>query len=208
MQSKEWLKDRERALEDEYFWRKDRDLIAKLREQAQQEKERGVLRKCLGITDEAFLADLQAAGFTPDNLGVLHLVPLVEVAWAEGEVTARERELILALAARRGVSADSSAYKQLLGWLDRYPGVPFFETAFKAVRATLAKMEGAARAAAKRDLVEWSTRIAEATGGILGMIPVSQDERECLERINDRLTSKQRALASRRLSHTSRRKSA
>ena len=30
MQSKEWLKDREQALEDEYFWRKDRELIAKL----------------------------------------------------------------------------------------------------------------------------------------------------------------------------------
>ena len=195
MQSKEWLKDREQALEDEYFWRKDRELIAKLREQGRQAKARAELKKRLAVADEALPADLQTAGFTPDNLALLHLVPLVDVAWADGGIADRERQLILALAARRGVAEDTPAYAQLVGWLDRWPGRRFFQTAYSGIRAMLAQEDPQARAAGERDLIEWSTKIAEATGGILGMMPISREEREVLTRIAGRLGTKQSANA-------------
>ncbi len=143
----------------------------------------------LGTHDEAFLAELQAAGFTPDNLALLHLVPLVDVAWAEGEVTRRERELISALAARRGVVADTPAFRQLEGWLDRRPDDQFFETTYEAIRKALALENEASRHADQQDLVARCTRIAEATGGILGMVSISKDERECLKRIAERISA-------------------
>lgn len=199
MEKKEWLGERARALEEEYFWRKERELIARLREQGRRERERQVLENRLGVADDALLSDLQTAGFTPDNLGLLHLVPLVEVAWAEGEVTTREREFILALAERRGILSGTPAYAQLVGWLDRCPDAHFFDRAFQAMRALLAGQDADTRAAAERDLVEHCTRVAEAAGGILRMAAISRDERECLKRIADRLTEKQRTLARRRL---------
>ena len=120
MQPNEWLKDRERALENEYFRRKDRELIAALREQGRQEKERGELKRRLGVADDSLPTDLQAAGFTPDNLALLHLVPLIDVAWAEGGVEARERQLIVALAARRGVTETSPFTRSSsVGWTNR-----------------------------------------------------------------------------------------
>ena len=188
MSSKRFLEEREHALEDEYFHRKDRELIARLREAGRRETERHDLEERLDTHDTAFLERLQAAGFAPDNLALLHLVPLVEVAWAEGEVTPQERALILALAARRGVSTDGPAYAQLVGWLDAKPDEAFFATTYEAIRMMLALEDEPSRHAAQLDLELWSTKIAEATGGILGMMPISKDERECLRRISERLS--------------------
>ena len=107
----------------------------------------------------------------------------------------RERQLILALAARRGVAEDTPAYAQLVGWLDRWPDRRFFQTAYSGIRAMLAQEDPQTRAAGERDLIEWSTKIAEATGGILGMMPISREEREVLTRIAGRLGTKQSANA-------------
>jgi hypothetical protein len=189
MAAKEFLDDREHALENEYFFRKDRELIDHLREEGRKEAERRALEEELQTHDTAFLQELQAAGFSPDNLRLIHLVPLVEVAWSEGEVTARERELILALASRRGFATDSAAFQQLVGWLDSRPDAAFFETTYEAIRRLLALQDETSRQATREDLVAWCTRIAEATGGILGMAPISKDERECLRRVAERIST-------------------
>ena len=188
MTAKRFLDDRERALENEYFHRKDRELVERLREEGRKETERRKLEEEFHTHDPAFLQRLQAAGFSPDNLLLLHLIPLVEIAWSEGEVTARERELILALAARRGFDAGGAAYQQLVGWLDSRPEPAFFETTYEAIRKLLALQDDTSRQATREDLVAWCTKIAEATGGILRMAPISRDERDCLRQIAVRIS--------------------
>ncbi|MDP6581501.1 MAG: hypothetical protein QF681_12670 [Vicinamibacterales bacterium] len=187
--SKEWLKDRERALENEYFRRKDAELIARLREQGRLEQERRALRDQLGSVDERLPAELQQAGLTDEGLALLHLVPLVDVAWADKGVTARERDLVLALAARRGVAVDTPEHERLEGWLKRRPDQQVFETAYEAIRTLLEHQETSARNTSRLELVAWTTRVAEATGGILGMLPISREERECLDRIAELITT-------------------
>jgi hypothetical protein len=199
MNSKDFLQARERALENEYFRRRDQELITELRRQGSLERDRRALGEELAIVDPNLLSRLQGIGFSADNLELLHLVPMVEVAWAEGDVTAREREMILALAERRGIDRDSPVYQQLVGWLENEPTSDFYETALDAIRATLDGEDETAREADLKDLVEWSIRIAEATGGILGMAKVCREERECLQLITERLTAEQEADAVGRL---------
>lgn len=199
--TKDFLSNRGHALEEEYFWNKERELIARLRDEGRLVKERGRLRAKLNA-DEALLKELQEVGVTPDNLALLHLAPLVEVAWAEGEVTRRERELILAMAERRGVAADDRAYQLLTEWPNVDPGAEFFDRADRGARALLDTMEPTAREAAKKDLVKSCTLVAEAAGGILGMVAISPEERQALKHITSRLTEKQQAVARQRLSET------
>ena len=199
--SKDFLGKRGRALEDEYFWKKEQALIARLREEGRRARERRLLKARLNA-DEAMLAELQKAGVTPDNLALLHLAPLVEVAWAEGEVTQRERELIVALAERRGLGPDDPAFDQLTQWLDVSPGAAFFDRADRGARTLLDAMEPAEREAARKDLVKSCTLVAEAAGGILGMVAISPEERQALEHINSRLTEKQQSVMRERLSET------
>ncbi len=186
--SKEWLKDRERAIENEYFRRQDQVLIAQLREQGRLERDRQTLRDRLGTDDDRLPTKLQEAGFSADGLALLHLVPLVDVAWADKGITPRERELVLALAASRGVSPETPEHRRLVGWLERRPDQQTIDTAYAAIQALLAQQETSARATTRLELVASTTRVAEATGGILGMAPVSREERECLDRIAELLS--------------------
>lgn len=187
--SKEWLGDRERALENEYFRRRDQELIQKLREEGRIERERQQIGERLGTVDDRLPAELQKLGFRADGLALLHLVPLIDVAWADKGVTQRERDLVLALAERRGVTADSPEHHQLVKWLTQRPHQHVFDTAYEAIRTLLAHDTKTGRATTQQELVDMSTQVAEATGGILGMMPVSRGERECLDRISDVLTA-------------------
>ena len=93
---------RGRALEEDYFRRKDRELIEKIRQAAATEQVRKDLGRQAGLDDPQLLQELHDLGFTPDTVGLLPLVPIIQMAWAEGGITKAERELILRLARSRG----------------------------------------------------------------------------------------------------------
>ena len=139
MEAKGWLQDREHGLEGGYFWQKERALITRLREDSRRENEQGRLRDALGNADEGCLATLHAAGVTSDTLGLLFIIPPIEVAWADGAVSTRERQLILEMAARRGIASDAPTYKDLMGWLNECPSRQFFDAALEAVHVMLEK---------------------------------------------------------------------
>ena len=61
------------------------------------------------------LRELQVLGFTPETVALLPLVPLVQMAWAEGGVSDAERRLILQFARTRGIEEGSGADRQLAG---------------------------------------------------------------------------------------------
>ena len=199
---KPWLGDRGHALEEEYFWRKEKELIARLREAARRQKETHNLQELLGTMDDKLPTELQAVGITPETLALLHLAPLLEVAWAEGAVNARERELILAMAERRGVAPNSPTYERLVGWLDQRPEQELFDRACEGARLLLAGLPPDERNTATKDLVKSCTLVAEAAGGILGMVAISSEEREALAHITGRLTEKKQAVADSRLERT------
>ena len=74
-----------------------------------------------GLSDPALLEDLEALGFTPDTISVLPLVPIVEMAWAEGGITPAERTLLVKFARERGIAEGSAADRQLSDWMARQP---------------------------------------------------------------------------------------
>ena len=114
MTEKDSFAERGRALEDEYFQKRDRELIEKMRKATAAEESRAGLSAKTGLTDPALVQQLQELGFTPDTVVLLPLVPLVQVAWAEGGVTESERALVLKLARSRGIAEGSAADRQLL----------------------------------------------------------------------------------------------
>jgi ADP-ribose pyrophosphatase YjhB (NUDIX family) len=184
---KDALGKRGRSLEEEYFRRQDQELIEKLRARGSDEAARRALAERTGVADEEILAGLQAIGYTPDTVQLLHLVPLVQVAWAEGGVSDRERQLIVEAARAHGVEPGSAADARLGGWLDERPSDEFFERTLRAAAAILESQPEADRQSARRNLVAYSTAVASASGGLLGFGRVSESEREVLSRISAEL---------------------
>jgi hypothetical protein len=180
---KDAFKERGRALEEDYFRRKEQELIAKMREKAAAETARAELGAKTGVADPQLLQDLQELGYTAETISLLHVVPLVQMTWADGHVSMRERDLIIEAARARGIESGSAADQMLAGWLAKRPSDELFTTALRAISAMMASRSETERAASEKDLVSYLSSIASASGGVLGFGAVSEQERAVLERV-------------------------
>lgn len=183
MSEKDAFQERRRGLEESYFHKREQELIEKMRRRAKADADRRAIGEQAGVADEEILRDLQALGYTADTVRLLHLVPLAHVAWTDGAVSERERDLIVEAARVRGIAPNTPADAQLAGWLATRPSDQFFSETLRAIAAVLASMPDARQEAMRRDLLTYSTAIAEASGGILGFGAVSAEERATLARI-------------------------
>jgi hypothetical protein len=179
--------ERGHSLEEEYFHRKEKEVIEKMRVRAAAEEQRRRLGEESGVADEDVLHDLQDLGYTPETVMLLHLVPLIQTAWAEGGVSQKARDLIVTAARSRGIVAGSPADQQLELWLARRPSDDLFEKTLRAIRTILEAQPADARAAGEKDLLSLATAIAAASGGIVGFRAVSDEERQILAHISDEL---------------------
>ena len=128
--------------------------------------------------------------FHTDTVVLLPLVPLVQVAWAEGGVSPQERALIVDLARKRGVQEGSAADRQLAEWLAERPDDDVFTRAARLIRAMLQAGSEETHDLSPDDLVKYCESIAAASGGLLGIGRVSSEERALLKRLADQLKAR------------------
>jgi hypothetical protein len=177
------LSRRGHALEEEYFRRKDRELIEKLRQAAAADRARNDMAVRIGSDDPEMLQELQALGFTPDTVALLPLVPVVQMAWADGSVAAAETALIVKLARSRGIVEGTAADAVLSEWLRRAPDPQVVASATRLIRGMLAAQPSDQPDLTVDDLVRYCESIAEASGGIFGINRISAEERALLTTI-------------------------
>lgn len=194
MSDQDSLATRGRALEEEYFRKRDRDLIEKMRQAAAAEQARGELGRKTGLEDPALLKELQELGFTPETVILLPVLPVLEMAWAEGGISPAERSLIVKFARSRGIAEHSAADDQLMQWMASRPDGVVFRGAARLVAAMLASgstQEGGSLT--PDDLVAYCEEIAAASGGIFGlrMGSISPEEKALLARIATDLKARQ-----------------
>lgn len=170
--------------EDEYFRRSDAALIDKARQLEAQGRARQLLGQASGIHDSEILDDLARLGFRPETVDLLYLVPLVYVAWSSGSVTRRERELVLREARLRSIDEGSTAYTQLVTWLDLQPSSAFLRDCLHIIRSILKALPPPERRSAADNLIRSCHQIASASRSLLGLgRRVCAGEKEMLGRI-------------------------
>jgi hypothetical protein len=179
-----------RAHEEDYFQKKDRELIEKIQQQARAEQQLRELGERVGITDPEVSRELAELGFTPETVKLLPLIPVLEMAWAEGEVTAAERKMVVDVARGRGIEAGSAADGQLADWLDRRPEDSVFRRAGRLINALFAS--GGRFDLTQDDIIKYCEAIADASGGLFGIRRVSSEERATLGRITNEIKSRQK----------------
>jgi tellurite resistance protein len=143
-----------------------------------------------GIQDPDLLRDIEALGFDTDKLSLLPLVPILQVAWADGEISPEERKLIVDVARSRNIAEGSPADQQLAEWLARLPPPGAFARADRLVAAMLAVHSDATHDLSAADLVKYCESVAQASGGIFGLGKVSAGERAAIEKIQKALKSR------------------
>lgn len=189
MTEKDAFANRERALEDEFFHRTDKALMAKMRQSLQREESREALAMATGIQDAALLDTLLDRGVQATSLLALALVPAVFVAWADGDVTAEEREAILKSAHGNGIPDGSLAAQLLSEWLLVRPAPALWETWQHYVRTVHGSLDAASQQSLSNTILNQARAVAKASGGVLGIGKISGDEQRVLDDTERTLTS-------------------
>jgi uncharacterized tellurite resistance protein B-like protein len=174
--------DRRKALEDSFFRDRDQLLLAKLQLELEALEEHRNLAHVSGILDDAVLGKLVKAGVRAETLIAVTLIPLVEVAWADGAVSEDEREAVLKAAAENGVQKDSAAHELLKHWLKDRPDSRIIGSWKEYVGALAKAMPADAMLVLRERLVGRMRAVAEATWSFMGLgRKISQVEQKAIE---------------------------
>lgn len=168
--------------EDKYFERKQanwrEDVRREKRLEAIRSQERDGIADALQTSRDVAEEALEL-GFDQDTARVLPLVPLVEMAWADGEVSSAESRTVRELAKRFGLEPESEAFDFLRMMLDEQPSEVFFERVNRVVRKLV---QNSPDNWDSESLVELVEQVAEASGGFFGLTnPINADERKLLQ---------------------------
>jgi hypothetical protein len=178
------FKQREKSFEEEFFQKQERKLVDKLRETLQQKQTREELAEVTGIQDPSVLDTLMAMNLAKDTFAAFALYPLVEIAWADGEVDEKERKAFLAAAAEHGLAPGMPAHAALEGFLKTKPSEDARKAWYAWAAELNAKLDAGERRKVREGLIRRARAVAEASGGILGLgNKISSNEQRVLDAV-------------------------
>ncbi len=163
------LRKRRKAFEEEFFKREQERLREALRHKHEIAHVKEELKAVTGIDDDAILDRLAELGVHADTLAAIALVPLVEVAWADGKLDAPEKEAVLSAARELGIDPRHPAYELFSGWMVHRPQARMLDAWTAYVQGLASQLDEAERAALRDKLMGRARAVAEAAGGFLGL---------------------------------------
>ncbi len=135
------------------------------------------------MTDHELGEHLKRLGVTPSTYRALPLLPLVQVAWADGQIQDAERDLILRLAETR-YRLEGEGREVLRSWLDRPPSATY---AARGRRVLIELVQRSAIGQIRRedlgDVVSLAKDVARAAGGFFGFGAINANEAHAIEEI-------------------------
>lgn len=163
------LHSRGKSLEDAFFYERDRELIAALERKYTAEETEKLLAAATGIADKLALQEVTKVQAGVQVLAAMVLLPLVEVAWCDGDVAANEKNAILKAADELGIGVDTHAYQLMNTWLDKRPSADALSKWKEYVRAICATLSADTVSKLKQGVIDRAEKIAQAAGGFLGL---------------------------------------
>jgi hypothetical protein len=177
-----------RKMEDSFFIQRDKALIEKQKALKLMKETKEALAGASGIKNEAVLQKLVELEVRPETLAPLSVIPLIEVAWADGSLSKNEEASVLDGAEAMGIDKESMAYGLLKHWLAQKPPKGMLEAWSHYVRGISEKMTAQEKKELKKELLARARRVAEASGGVLGMGAVSPEEKSVLSEMEKAFT--------------------
>jgi hypothetical protein len=175
------LETRGRALQDAFFRREADAYRAQLLERERESG--GELPASARDGDPALIDRLTGLGIRADTLAALTLIPLVEVAWADGRMDASEKHAVLRGAESSGITPGSPSFGLLRLWLDRRPDQGVMDLWRAYIEAVCGALSVEARMRLRDAILGCARDVAAAAGGVLGVGAISQAEERVLSEL-------------------------
>jgi hypothetical protein len=181
----ESLAELARHLEDEFFAERDVELVDALHHSYPASETEHKLAELLGISDPAALHGLAHLEVGLEVMAAAVLLPLIEVAWCDGEASPPEKAAILHAADEMHILRDSPLHLLMKNWLDHRPSRAAVDAWSKYVVALCATLSPVVVFNLRRAIIGRAEKVASAAGGILGFgNKISTAERSCLDTLS------------------------
>jgi uncharacterized tellurite resistance protein B-like protein len=175
-----------RDLENMFFIKEDQKLIEKLRALKKLGETKEELSRISGIKNDVVLQKLVDLNVRPETLASITLVPLVEVAWADGTVDEAERNAVLKAVEHLGFASGSTDYELVLQWMTHKPSPALLEAWVHYIAGLCEELSEEERTRLKEDLLGHTREVAMTSGGFLGLgNKISKEEAAVLSRLEN-----------------------
>lgn len=171
-----------KKLEDFFFLKQDAILMEEFHRMEQMKETKESLAKVSGITNDEILQKFVDLDIRPEIVASLALIPLIDVAWADGKIDEKEKAAVLDAAAKSFFAKDSIDFKLLSQWLEHRPSSSLLDAWTHYIKGLCEMLTAAQKAILKNELIGHARQIAQAAGGFLGLgSKISESERRTLE---------------------------
>ena len=165
------------SMEEAFFTSKNAELLEKLRQNRLAEVTKEEIAAATGIHDEELLQRLVSMEINLQTLTALSVIPLVEVAWADGKMEKNERDAILKAADDAGMPHDGPGYRLLNEWLVQRPDDALLSCWKDYIAALADTLDADGYAQVRDNLLTRARQVAASAGGILGLGSISSEEK-------------------------------
>jgi len=165
----EFLGDRKKALEESFFAKENIRLLERMKAEKKGKAAKEGLVEVSGISDDLVLDKLVALDIEIDTWAAISLVPLIEVAWADGKIDEKERGAVLSAAETNGIFPKSPSYELLESWLAHRPDSRLLAVWGEYIVDLCANLGEDEKATIKEKVVGRAREVAKAAGGFLGL---------------------------------------
>jgi hypothetical protein len=142
----------------------------------------------LNLADRQLAERMVLLGFDAETASVLYLLPLIQVAWANGSVSRAERAQILRILRLREIAEDSRAWQMCESLLASRPTDAYLLSSRLLLQDLLKSKGPAVESQVERELIDLCVEVAEASGGLFGFGKrISKVEADAIRAIADGL---------------------
>lgn len=174
---------RGKALEEAFFYRMDQELIELLRKSLQRDEKIRLFASATGIRDRKRLESLVDSGFELSTLTAFIWVPLVFVAWADGNADELERNAIFDVLTNKGISQETASMMIAHEWFRQSPNEDLWRTWEEFAATNLASLTPPIRNELIDEIAALCHVVAHASGGFLRVGSISESEANIIDRV-------------------------
>ena len=170
-----------KILEDRFFFAENQILRDRLETLKKKEENIQTLSNVSGIKNDLVLQQLVDLNIRPEILAALCLIPIIEVAWADGFGEKKQRDAVLEGAKKTSFSGDEDILRE---WLQTKPDPKLMEAWEIYMQGLCEIIDDETISLLKHEIISHTQYVAEASGGFLGLInPVSKSEQKMIDKI-------------------------
>jgi hypothetical protein len=182
------FRKREAYLEEEYFRKKEFELLEKLKSVFKKQQDKEALRKASGVTDEAVLDRMVEINAHGEGLAAFQLYPLIELAWADGDLSEGEASAVLMAGEQQGLRPGTKAFEMLEHRLREGPNPEARKIWFLYAEELRKHLTPRELEKVRDDLLERARAVVAATGHLERLLIDIGGERKVLAAIEKALT--------------------